>query len=270
MGTSIVITSGKGGVGKTTTTANLGIALAQNDKRVCVVDLDLGLRNLDAMLGLSNRVIYDVVDVLEGRADLFQALVKYPEMDGNLFFLAAAQNATQSKLQVTGLKQIINDLKENFDLVIVDCPAGIETGFMAAVAVADSAIIVTTPESVAVGDADRVVGILENSNLQYGLHLVINRVRVSMMQKGTSIKIKDIVNRLSAPLIGVIVDEDEVIAAANQGQSIVTLDNNSPAAVGYSNLARRILGEKIPLNEIELDTSENSEKSGFWHRLFHH
>lgn len=271
MGTSIVVTSGKGGVGKTTTSANLSLALVQAGKRVCAVDLDVGLRNLDAILGLSNRIIYDLDDVLNDRVNLMQALVQHPDHPQDFSLLAASQNVGQSSLNIAKIKTIITELKQNFDFVILDCPAGIETGFKAAVAVADSAILVTTPEVAAVSDADRVVGLLEQSNLTYGLHLVINRIRLQMIKNGKSMDIQSIVNRLSIPLIGVIIDDDEVIATSNQGQSILQEKLDNPAAVGYQNLAHRILGDQIPLNEISLNQEQTTaKKDGFWRRVFHH
>ncbi|MBA1434365.1 septum site-determining protein MinD [Bombilactobacillus bombi] len=269
MGTSIVVTSGKGGVGKSTTAANLGLALVHAGKRICVVDLDVGLRNLDTILGLSDRVIYDVIDVIENRVDVFQALVQHPNYEDRLYLLAASQSATQGNLNIERMREIITDLKTAFDFVILDCPAGIERGFKAAIAVADSALIVTTPEIAAVSDADRVVGLLEDAHLPYGMHLVINRVRVQMLQNGKSMDIQNIVDRLSVPLIGVIVDDDEVIATSNKGQSVVANQSDNPAAVGYFHLAHRILGENIPLNEIDMEKSVD-KKNGFWYRMFHH
>ncbi|AXX64659.1 septum site-determining protein MinD [Bombilactobacillus bombi] len=269
MGTSIVVTSGKGGVGKSTTVANLSLALVKAGKRICVVDLDVGLRNLDTILGLSDRVIYDLIDVIENRVDVFQALVPHPDYNDQLYLLAASQSATQRNLEVDRMQDIVNDLKSSFDFVILDCPAGIEAGFNAAVSVADSALVITTPEIAAVSDADRVVGLLEDANLQYGLHLVINRVRLQMLQNGKSMDIQSIVDRLSVPLIGVIVDDDEVIATSNNGESVVASQSDNPAAVGYYNLAHRILGENIPLNEIEIDKPVD-KKNGFWYRMFHH
>ncbi|UQS83822.1 septum site-determining protein MinD [Bombilactobacillus thymidiniphilus] len=266
MGTSIVVTSGKGGVGKTTTAANLSLALVQAGKKICVIDLDVGLRNLDAILGLSDRVIYDIVDVISGRIDVQRALVQHPQYNG-LCMLAASQSASQDNLNIERISQIVLDLKNSFDFVIIDCPAGIERGFQAAVAVADSAIVVTTPEIAAVSDADRVVGILEAANLTYGIHLVINRVRLQMIQSGKSMDIQNIVNRLSVPLIGVIIDDDEVIASSNDGHPVVGIQDSNPAAIGYTNLAHRILGKDIPLNEID-NNRLPTKKSGFWQRLF--
>lgn len=269
MGTSIVVTSGKGGVGKTTTTANLSVALAKCGKKVCMVDLDIGLRNLDGVLGLSNRVVYDILDVVKGDVALFQALVKDPNHKG-LYLLAASQNDTQGNLVISRIKDIVQELKKNFDFVILDCPAGIENGFKVAVASADSALIVTTPEIAAVGDADRVVGILEDSHLKYGMHLVINRVRQGMLKSGKSMDIQGIVDKLAVPLIGVIVDNDDVIATSNNGKSVVDLDSDNLASVGYQNLAQRILGKKVPLNEIDLKNEKSlKKKPGFFHRLFH-
>ena len=166
MGKSIVITSGKGGVGKTTTTANLGAALALMGKKVCLVDLDIGLRNLDVILGLDNRIIYDIIDVAQGRAKLPQALIKDKRFGDNLFLLPAAQNTDKSALEPKEAKQIVDELRSEFDYVLLDCPAGIEQGFANAVAGADEAIVVSTPEISAVRDADRVVGLLEQQNLE--------------------------------------------------------------------------------------------------------
>ncbi|UQS82695.1 septum site-determining protein MinD [Bombilactobacillus folatiphilus] len=269
MGTSIVVTSGKGGVGKTTTTASLSLALVQAGKTVCAVDLDVGLRNLDSCLGLSDRIIYDMTDVLSGKVALSQALIEHPNYHDQLFLLAASQNDSQEVLDVRKIQAIIGELKQQYDFVLLDCPAGIETGFKAAVYVADSAIIVTTPELAAVSDADRVVGLLEKMKLSYGIHLVINRVRLQMIENGKAMDIQSIVNRLSVPLIGVIIDDDDVIATSNHGQSVLQEDIENPAAVGYRNLAHRILGEKIPLNEID-EHRLSSKKQNFWQRMFHH
>ncbi len=184
MGKSIVITSGKGGVGKTTSSANIGTALALMGKRVCLVDLDIGLRNLDVVLGLDNRIIFDIVDVVEGRAKLAQALVKDKRFDDLLYLLPAAQNTDKTALTENQAKDIVDELKKDFDYVLIDCPAGIEQGFLNAIAGADAAIIVTTPEISAVRDADRVVGLLEKNPLKEESQLLINRIRGHMMADG--------------------------------------------------------------------------------------
>lgn len=180
MGEAIVITSGKGGVGKTTTTANLGTALALQGKKVCLVDTDIGLRNLDVALGLENRIIYDLVDIVEGRCKLHQTLIKDKRFEC-LNFLPAAQTKDKSSVKPNQMKKIINDLKRDFDYVLIDCPAGIEQGFQNAIAGADQAIVVTTPEINSVRDADRIIGLLENEEHIKEPRLLINRIRQNMI-----------------------------------------------------------------------------------------
>lgn len=260
MGQSIVITSGKGGVGKTTSSANIGTALALMGKRVCLVDLDIGLRNLDVVLGLDNRIIYDIVDVVEGRAQLGQALVKDKRFDDLLYLLPAAQNTDKTALNEDQTKDIIDQLKQDFDYVIIDCPAGIEQGFLNAIAGADSAIIITTPEISAVRDADRVVGLLEKNPLKEESHVVINRIRPRMMDDGEVMDIDEIVHHLGVPLLGIVMDNDEVIATSNRGEPVV-LKTDNPAGHGYRDIARRLEGESVPLMKM------TKEKAGFWSRV---
>ncbi|MED9787043.1 MAG: septum site-determining protein MinD, partial [Latilactobacillus curvatus] len=192
MGTALVITSGKGGVGKTTSSANIGTALALLDKKVCLLDLDIGLRNLDVVLGLSNRIIYDIVDVAQGRAKLHQALIKDKRFDEKIYLLPAAQNADKEALTPDEVTAIVNELKEEFDFVILDCPAGIESGFKNAIAGADGAIVVATPEISSVSDADRVVGLLEEEEMRIAPRLVINRIRRHMMNEGETMDVDEI------------------------------------------------------------------------------
>ncbi|MGJ3791328.1 septum site-determining protein MinD [Lactiplantibacillus argentoratensis] len=260
MGKAIVITSGKGGVGKTTTTANLGTALALMGKKVCLVDLDIGLRNLDVILGLDNRILYDIVDVVAGRAQIRQALVKDKRFDDLLFLLPAAQNADKDALNPDQVRAIVDELKPDFDYVLLDCPAGIEQGFMNAIAGADAAIIVSTPEISAIRDADRVVGLLEQYPLAEAPKLVINRIRTRMMQDGETMDIDEITHHLSIDLLGIVFDDDAVIRTSNNGEPIV-LDPQNPASQGYRNIARRIEGETVPL--MNLDTP----KPGVWSRI---
>ncbi|ANZ63352.1 septum site-determining protein MinD [Secundilactobacillus paracollinoides] len=262
MGKSIVITSGKGGVGKTTSSANIGTALALMGKRVCLVDLDIGLRNLDVVLGLDNRIIYDIVDVVEGRAKLAQALMKDKWFDDLLYLLPAAQNADKNALNEEQAKEIVDELKTDFDYVLLDCPAGIEQGFLNAVAGADTAIIVTTPEISAVRDADRVVGLLEKNPLKEESHLLINRIRGHMMAEGDVMDIDEITHHLGVPLLGIIVDDDEVIATSNRGEPVV-LETDNAAGHGYRDIARRIEGETVPLMKIQ------ESKPSFWARVGH-
>lgn len=221
MGKAIVITSGKGGVGKTTTTANLGTALALLGKRVCLVDLDIGLRNLDVILGLDNRIIYNIVDVAQGTAKLHQALIKDKRFDDKLYLLPAAQNTDKSALEPEEVKAIVEELKPDFDYILLDCPAGIEQGFMNAVAGADEAIVVSTPEISSVRDADRVVGLLEQKELTEPPMLVISRIRRHMMNDGDMMDVDEITHHLSIKLIGIVFDDDEVISYSNKGEPIV-------------------------------------------------
>lgn len=257
MGEAIVVTSGKGGVGKTTTSANLGTALALLGKKVCMVDTDIGLRNLDVVMGLENRIVYDLIDVAEGRCRVNQALIKDKRFD-ELYMLPAAQTKDKNDVTPEQVKQIIDSLKPDFDYVIIDCPAGIEQGFRNAIAGATQAIVVTTPENAAVRDADRVIGLLEKSHIE-SPKLVINRIRPNMMKSGDMLEIDDICQVLAIDLIGIVPDDEFVIKAANQGEPTV-MNPNSRAAIAYRNIARRILGETVPLSQLE-------EKSGMFRKV---
>ncbi|BDG46310.1 MULTISPECIES: septum site-determining protein MinD [Parageobacillus] len=250
MGEAIVITSGKGGVGKTTTTANVGTALAILGKRVCLVDTDIGLRNLDVVMGLENRIIYDLVDVVEGRCTVQKALVKDKRFDDHLYLLPAAQTSDKSAVSPEQMKQLIDELKQDYDYVLIDCPAGIEQGYRNAVAGADEAIVVTTPEVSAVRDADRIIGLLENEEHIKPPRLIINRIRSHMVKNGDMLDVDEIVMHLSIDLLGVIADDENVIKSSNKGEPIV-LDPNSKASIAYRNIARRILGESVPLQSLE-------------------
>ncbi|MHA0857070.1 septum site-determining protein MinD [Paenibacillus sp. CMAA1364] len=248
MGEAIVITSGKGGVGKTTTTANIGTALALLGKKVCLVDTDIGLRNLDVVMGLENRIIYDLIDVAEGRCRLGQALVKDKRFD-ELYMLPAAQTKDKDAIRPEQVRDIILELKKEYDYVIIDCPAGIEQGFKNAIAGADRAIVVTTPENAAVRDADRIIGLLESSNIKAPM-LVVNRIRPAMMKNGDMLEIEDILQVLNIDLIGIVPDDEYVIKAANNGEPTV-MNPESKAAIGYRNIARRILGDTVPLMQMD-------------------
>lgn len=262
MGTSLVVTSGKGGVGKTTTSANIGTALALAGKRVVMLDLDIGLRNLDVVLGLSNRIIYDIVDVATGRAKLHQALVKDKRFDDKLYMLPAAQNAEKDAMTPSQVKDIVEQLRPEFDFIILDSPAGIEQGFRNAVAGADGAIVVTTPEVSAVSDADRVVGLLEQRDMVYPPRLIINRIRQHMMADGRAMDVDEITKHLGIDLLGIVVDDDDVIETSNKGETVV-MDPDNLASQGYRDIGRRLLGESVPLMNLE------EKKVGFWHKLFH-
>jgi septum site-determining protein MinD len=257
VGEAIVITSGKGGVGKTTTSANIGTALALQGKKVCLIDTDIGLRNLDVVMGLENRIIYDLVDVVEGRCKMHQALVKDKRFDDLLYLLPAAQTTDKSAVNPEQMKALINSLKQDYDYIIIDCPAGIEQGYKNAVAGANKAIVVTTPEVSAVRDADRIIGLLEKEKDMERPKLVINRIRNHMMKNGDMLDVDEITTHLSIELIGIVIDDDEVIKASNHGEPIA-LNPNNKASIAYRNIARRILGESIPLQQLE-----NNEKGVF-------
>lgn len=249
MGEAIVITSGKGGVGKTTSSANIGTALALQGKKVVMVDTDIGLRNLDVVMGLENRIIYDLIDVAEGRCRLPQALVKDKRFD-ELYMLPAAQTKDKQAISPDAVRQIVLDLKRDFDFVIIDCPAGIEQGFKNAVAGADKAIVVTTPENAAVRDADRIIGLLEKEPTIESPKLVINRIRPNMVKKGEMLDIDEICSVLAIDLLGIVPDDEYVIKAANIGEPTV-MNPTSRAAIAYRNIARRILGDSVPLMQLE-------------------
>lgn len=245
MGEVIVITSGKGGVGKTTTTANLGAALALRGKKVALVDTDIGLRNLDVVMGLENRIVYDIVDVVEEKCKLRQALIKDKRFN-ELFLLPAAQTRDKSAVNEEQMKNLIGKLKEEFDYILIDCPAGIEQGFKNAIAGANRAIVVTTAEISAIRDADRIVGLLEASEIK-NPELVVNRIRPAMIKKGEMMDVDDIVDLLSIDLIGVVPDDEYIITQTNKGEPVVT-NSKAPSGKAYMEIARRILGENVEVN----------------------
>lgn len=248
MGEVIVITSGKGGVGKTTTTANIGTGLALAGKKVVLIDTDIGLRNLDVVMGLENRIVYDLVDVVEGVCRVKQALIKDKRYDG-LYLLPAAQTRDKTAVSPQQMITLTNELRSEFDYIIVDCPAGIEQGFKNAIAGADRAIVVTTPEVSAVRDADRIVGLLEANELR-NPKLLINRVRIEMVKRGDMMSIDDIIDILAIDLIGVIPDDEKVVISTNRGEPAVN-DEKSSAGQAYRNITKRILGEDIPIMNLE-------------------
>jgi septum site-determining protein MinD len=249
MGEVIVITSGKGGVGKTTTTANLGTGLAINSKKVVLIDTDIGLRNLDVVMGLENRIVYDIVDVVEGTCRLKQALIKDKRYEG-LYLLPAAQTRDKNSINPQQMVKLCDELKEEYDYILIDCPAGIEQGFKNAIAGADRAIVVTTPEVSAVRDADRIIGLLEANEVR-GTQILINRVKPEMVRKGDMMDISDIIDILAIGLIGVVPDDENVIISTNRGEPAVA-DNKSSAGQAYRNITRRILGEKVPLMDLNV------------------
>jgi len=246
----IVITSGKGGVGKTTTTANIGTGLALMGKKVVLIDTDIGLRNLDVVMGLENRIVYDLVDVVEGFCRLKQALIKDKRYEG-LYLLPAAQTRDKTAVTPQQMIKLCDELREEFDYILVDCPAGIEQGFKNAIAGANRAIVVTTPEVSAVRDADRIIGLLEANELR-NPKLLINRVRPDMVKRGDMMSIDDIIDILAIDLIGVVPDDEKIVVSTNKGEPVVT-DNKSLAGQAYRNIARRVLGEEVPIMDLEAD-----------------
>lgn len=250
LGISIVITSGKGGVGKTTTSANIGTGLAMKGKSVVVVDADIGLRNLDVIMGLENRIVYDIVDVVEKNCRLKQGLIKDKRFD-KLYLLPAAQTKDKSAIKPEQMMELVGNLKKEFDYIIIDSPAGIEQGFQYSIAGADRAIIVTTPEISAVRDADRVIGILEASGL-HNPKLIINRIRPDMVKRGDMMNIEDIKDILAIDLIGVVPDDEEIVISANKGEPTI-IEGKSLAGRAYMNIVNRIDGQEVELLNLEED-----------------
>ncbi len=245
MGKSIVITSGKGGVGKTTTTANIGMALAILGRSVVLIDADIGLRNLDVVMGLENRIVYDLVDVVEDRCRLDQALIK-DKRYRNLMLLPAAQTRDKTAVNQEQITKLVEGLRDEFDYVLIDSPAGIEQGFKNAIAGAQEAVIVTTPEVSAVRDADRIIGMLEAEGLNDPT-VIINRIRKDMVKRGDMMDIDDMIEILAIGLLGIVPDDEDIIVSTNKGEPIV-LNNKSRTGEAFRNIARRIEGEDIPLN----------------------
>ena len=249
MGEVIVITSGKGGVGKTTTAANIGTGLAMLDKRTVVVDTDIGLRNLDVILGLENRIVYNLVDVINGNC----RLKRHPE----LFLLPSAQTKDKSAVSPEQMIKLTEELREEFDFVLLDCPAGIEQGFRNAIAGADKALVVTTPEVSAIRDADRIIGLLEANEIKK-IELIVNRLRMDMVKRGDMMSIEDVHEILAIDLIGAVPDDEQIVISTNQGEPLVGSD--SLAGQAYLNICKRIMGEEVPLLDLE-------SKNGVWSKF---
>jgi septum site-determining protein MinD len=242
--TVITITSGKGGVGKTTTTANLGVSLAMLGQRVVTIDADIGLRNLDVVMGLENRIVYDLVDAVEGHCRLRQALIRDKRLS-ELFLMPAAQTRDKTAVSPEQMIEIADQLRPDFDFVLIDSPAGIERGYRNAVAPADRVIIVTTPEVSAVRDADRIVGLVEAEE-KGPATLIINRLNPDMVRRGEMMSTEDVVELLAIDLLGIIPEDKEVIVATNQGNP-VALDGKAPSGQAFRNIAGRLMGQNIPL-----------------------
>lgn len=245
-GRAIVVTSGKGGVGKTTATANIGLGLAKHDRKVVMVDGDIGLRNLDIILGLENRIVYHLVDVVRGRCQLRQALVKDKRFP-HLSLLPASQVDQKEAVTPEQMRDLMAQLKEKCDFVLIDCPAGIEQGFRNAVAGADEAILITTPDVSPVRDADRVIGLLQNS--LGDPQLIINRMSPEMVRRGDMLNQQDVLDILAVQLLGIVPEDEEVVIAGNRGSPVV-LNARSRSGQAYERIVRRILGEDVPIPEL--------------------
>jgi len=254
----IVVTSGKGGVGKTTVTANIGTALAMLGKRVLAIDTDIGLRNLDMILGLENRIVYDIVDVVEGNVPPEKAFVK-DKRGLPLYLLPAAQTKTKEAVKPEQLQEIVEVIESEFDYILLDSPAGIESGFKTAATPAKEALVVVNPEVSSVRDADRIIGLLEAMEKE-DIKLVINRIRLHQVKKGEMLSVEDVEEILHIPKIGIIPDEEKMVDYTNKGEPIV-FEEESPAGRALMNLAKRLEGFDIPFNELE-------ERRGFFSRLF--
>lgn len=253
----IVVTSGKGGVGKTTTTANVGAGLAKLGYKVVLVDTDIGLRNLDVVMGMENRVVYNLVDVIEGNCRMRQALIKDKAMS-NLCLMPSAQTRDKTAVSPEQMKKLVEQLTQEFDYVILDCPAGIEQGFRNAIAGAGRALVVTTPEVSAIRDADRIIGLLEAEEIQR-VDLIINRLRMDMIKRGDMMSVEDVVDILGVNLIGSIPDDEQIVIATNQGESLI--ERESLAAQAYRNICKRIAGEEVPFLDL-------TPKKGVFQRFF--
>ncbi|MGN0271625.1 MAG: septum site-determining protein MinD [Lachnospiraceae bacterium] len=262
MGEVIVITSGKGGVGKTTTTANIGTGLAQLEKKVILIDTDIGLRNLDVVMGLENRIVYNLVDVIEGNCRLKQAIIRdrrYP----NLYLIPSAQTKDKTAVNPEQMKKLTEALKEEFDYILLDCPAGIEQGFLNAIAGATRAIVVTTPEVSAIRDADRVIGLLESAEME-NIQLIINRIRIDMVRRGDMMSMEDVKEILAVELLGIVPDDEEIVISTNRGEPLTGGD--SPAGIAYSNICKRLLGYEVPFLTFENKTGLLAKVSGLFKR----
>lgn len=237
----IVVTSGKGGVGKTTTTANVGYSIASHGYKTLLIDTDIGLRNLDVVMGLENRIVYNLVDVIEGSCRASQAIIKDKQCPG-LFLLPAAQTRDKTSVSPEQMKKLIEQLKPEFDYILVDCPAGIEHGFKNAIAGANRAIVVTTPEVSAIRDADRIIGILDANEIPR-IDLVVNKIRQDMVRRGDMMSVDDVVDILSINLIGVIYDDEDIVVSSNRGEPIAATRSKSGNA--YEKIAEKLTGEYI-------------------------
>ena len=243
-------------MGKTTSTANIGTGLAKLGKSVVMIDTDIGLRNLDVVMGLENRIVYNLVDVVEGNCRMKQALIK-DKRYSNLCLLPSAQTRDKTAVNPEQMKKLIEELRPEFDYILLDCPAGIEQGFKNAIAAADRALIVTTPEVSAIRDADRIIGLLEANDI-HRINLIVNRLRMDMVKRGDMMSIEDVIDILAIDLIGAVPDDEHIVIATNQGEPLA--GDSSLAGTAYMNICKRILGEEVPLMNLE-------SNSGFFARI---
>jgi septum site-determining protein MinD len=244
----VTITSGKGGVGKTTAVANLAVALAARNQKVTCVDADIGLRNLDVIMGLENRIVYDLVDVVEGRCRLRQAMIRDKRVP-ELYLIPAAQTRDKTAVSPSDMVRLCDELRPEVDWILIDSPAGIERGFKNAIAAADRILLMTNPEVSAVRDADRVVGLL-NSEGKDSPSLVINRINPVMVKRGDMLSVEDVLDLLAIDLIGIVPEDENVIVASNKGQPL-SLDSKSKAGLAFQNIARRLMGEQVPFMDLD-------------------
>jgi septum site-determining protein MinD len=255
----ITITSGKGGVGKTTATANLAVALAAMGKKVSCIDADIGLRNLDVVMGLENRIVYDLVDVVEGRAKLRQAMIKDKRLKEDLYLIPAAQTRDKTAVSPSDMVRICTELRPLVDYILIDSPAGIERGFRNALAPADEVIIITNPEVSSVRDADRIIGLIEAEGKGPG-RLVINRVKPEMVKRGDMLSPEDVIDILAIKLIGLVPEDEAILVSSNRGTPVAMTADESPAGQAFHNIGRRLLGEDVPFMELE-------EEAGLMQRI---
>ena len=253
----VTISSGKGGVGKTTTTANLAVALASQGQKVTCIDADIGLRNLDVVMGLENRIVYDLVEVVEGRCRVRQAMIRDKRLP-ELYLIPSAQTRDKNSVSPSDMIALCDELRPEMDWILIDCPAGIERGFRNAIASADLVLVVTNPEVSSVRDADRIIGLVEAEE-KGPAQLIINRLNPALVKRGDMLTAEDVLELLAIELIGVIPEDENVVISTNRGQP-VTLDGKNRAAVAFHNIARRLRGEKVPFMNLE-------EKDGFFDRF---
>lgn len=255
----ITVTSGKGGVGKTTVTANLAAALAMNGKRVVAIDSDIGLRNLDVVMGLENRIVYDLVDVVEGRCRLNQAMIRDKRFQ-ELYLIPAAQTRDKMAVSPSDMVLVCDQLRQDIDYVIIDSPAGIERGFRNAIAPADQVIIVTNPEVSAVRDADRIIGLIEAEEKGPG-QLIINRIKPDMVAKGDMLSVADVLDILAIDLLGIVPEDEAILISSNRGLPVaMSAANSASASQAFRNIARRLDGDDVPILDL-------APQNGFLNRL---